>query len=181
MPHQKYASSKGNKLYSCFIDFKKPFETVIHPGIKYKLLQLGIGGFFYRIIDSMYLNSTLCAKIEDIVMDNFQSFVGVRQGHVLGPNLFKIFVYNDIPKYLSGSTGAVEVLYAYDVVMFSSSSAGLQQRLNASLKFCKVDVNVNKTNVLISNKTGRLCKEKFNFDKTKFECVQHYRYCILLR
>ena len=182
----KYASSYRNKMYTCFIDFKKAFDTVTYPGIKYKLLQLGIGGYFYRIIDSMYSNSTLCVKIDDNITNSFQSYVGVRQGDVLSPNLFKIFV-NDIPKYLSGSMDAVELngknveclLYADDVVLFSSSAAGLQQRLNSLSKFCKdwcLDVNVDKTNVLVFNKAGRLSKEKFYFDAHELECVQHYRY-----
>ena len=182
----KYASSNGSKLYSCFIDFKKAFDTVIHPGIRYKLLQLGIGGCFYKIIDNMYLNSTLCIKVGDETTDFFKSSVGVRQGDVLSPNLFKIFV-NDIPKYLSGSIDVVELngknidclLYADDFILFSSSSIGLQQRLNSLSKFCKdwcLDVNVEKTKILIFNKTGRLCNESFDFDNAQLECVQHYRY-----
>ena len=65
----EYASSNGSKLYSCFIDFKKAFDTVIHPGIRYKLLQLGIGGCFYKSIDNMYLNCTLCIKVGDETTD----------------------------------------------------------------------------------------------------------------
>ena len=134
----------------------------------------------------MYSNSTLCVKIDDNITNSFQSYVGVRQGDVLSPNLFKIFV-NDIPKYLSGSMDVVELngknveclLYADDVVLFSSSAAGLQQRLNSLSKFLKdwcLDVNVDKTNVLVFNKAGRLSKEKFYFDAHELECVQHYRY-----
>ena len=110
----------------------------------------------------------------------------MRQGDVLSPNLFKIFV-NDIPECLLGCIDAVELngknveclLYADDVVLFSSNAAGLQQRLNSLSKFCKdwcLDVNINKTNVLVLNKAGRLCNENFYFDATELECVQHYRY-----
>ena len=70
-------------MYTCFIDFKKAFDTVTYPGIKYKLLQLGIGGYFYRIIDSMNSNSTLVVKINDDITKSFQSYVGVRQGMFL--------------------------------------------------------------------------------------------------
>ena len=38
--------------------------------------------------------------------DFFDSMVGVRQGDVLIPNLFKIFI-NDLPKYLNGSSDPV--------------------------------------------------------------------------
>ena len=71
------------------------------------------------------------------------------------------------------------LLYADDVVLFSSSAAGLQQRLNSLSKFCKdlcLDVDVDKTNVLVFSKAERLRKDKFNFDAHELECVQHYRY-----
>ena len=134
------------------------------------------------------MNSTLCIKVGYETTDFFKSSVGVRQGDVLSPNLFKIFV-NDIPKYLSGSIDVVELngknidclLYADDVVLFSSSSIGLQQRLNSLSKFCKdwcLDVNVEKTKILIFNKTGRFCKESLDFDNAQLECVQHYRYLV---
>ena len=45
----KYINSKGEKLYSCFVDFHKAFDTVIHPGLKVKLRELNINGKFYDI------------------------------------------------------------------------------------------------------------------------------------
>ena len=45
----KYINDNHKKLYVCFVDFKKAFDTVIHSGIKYKLLQNNINGMFYRI------------------------------------------------------------------------------------------------------------------------------------
>jgi hypothetical protein len=40
----KYINKKGGKLFACFVDFRRAFDTVIHEGIKYKLLKSGIGG-----------------------------------------------------------------------------------------------------------------------------------------
>lgn len=182
----QYTNSSGNRLYACFVDFRKAFDSVVHPGLKYKLLKLGIGGQFYNIIDSMYSNTELCVKINESLTNSFQSQTGVRQGDVLSPNLFKIFV-NDIPKYLSNAVDSVDLndkpihclLYADDIVMFSSSSLGLKQRLESLSKFCEewcLDVNVAKTKVLIFNKTGKLITDYFEFNGNQIECVQHYCY-----
>jgi hypothetical protein len=47
----KYVSHSANgKLYTCFIDFKKAFDSVWHDGLFYKLLHYKIGGKFYDLI-----------------------------------------------------------------------------------------------------------------------------------
>jgi hypothetical protein len=35
----KYINSGGKQLFVCFVDFPKAFDTVIHPGIRIKLLR----------------------------------------------------------------------------------------------------------------------------------------------
>ena len=81
----------------------------------------------------MYLQSSLCVKVNDKLTNTFKSLVGVRQGDVLSPNLFKIFI-NDLPSYLSSSPDPIYLnnkrldclMYADDVILLSSSATGLQ-------------------------------------------------------
>ena len=47
---EKYTKDKCGKLFACFIDFRKPFDTVIHDIMLYKLLKTGIAGNFYNVI-----------------------------------------------------------------------------------------------------------------------------------
>ena len=85
----KYINRKGGKLFACFIDLRKAFDTVIHAGIRYKLIKYGISGKLYSIIKDMYRKSELCVRINNKITPAFKSFVGVKQGDVLSPNLFK--------------------------------------------------------------------------------------------
>jgi hypothetical protein len=39
----KYCNNKDGRVFACFVDFQKAFDTVIHTGIKIKLLENGIG------------------------------------------------------------------------------------------------------------------------------------------
>ena len=71
---------------------------MIHEGLRFKLLQLGIGTEFYNIIKSMYESSQACIRLSDGLTNQFKIGMGVRQGDVLSPNLFNIFI-NDLPKY----------------------------------------------------------------------------------
>jgi hypothetical protein len=43
---ETYCMNRDGRLYTCFIDFRKAFDTVIHSGIKYKLLKLCVGTNF---------------------------------------------------------------------------------------------------------------------------------------
>lgn len=179
-------TNKNMKLYTCFIDFKKAFDSVLHEAIYIKLLQIGIGGSFYNILKDMYNKSKLCVKVGNILTDVFTSKIGVRQGDILSPNLFKIFI-NDLPNYFDDTPDPINLnnqkinclLYADDVVIMSSSHEGLQCKLNKLQSFCDdwgIDVNLSKTKAMIFNKTGKYLKEDFVFRNKSLECTNKYKY-----
>ena len=182
----KCINVNGGKLYSCFVDFRKAFDSVIHPGLQVKLKELNINGKFYDILSSLYNKSSVCVRLGEHRTDLFPSKVGVRQGDVLSPNLFKIFI-NDLPSYLNDSLDPVFIndlplnclMYADDIVLLSTTPAGLQDKLNKLHRFCEdwcLEVNVTKTKVLIFNKPGRLLENKFYFSEECLENVRQYRY-----
>jgi len=61
----KYCNNKDGRVFACFVDFQKAFDTVIHTGIKIKLLENGIGHHFYNIIKSMYSQSKSCVRLNN--------------------------------------------------------------------------------------------------------------------
>ena len=153
------------------MDFQKAFDTVIHPGIKYKLLKSGINGYFYRIICDMYNKNLLSIKIGNKLTNSFVSELGVRQGDVLSPNIFKLFI-NDFSNTIQDCAGSVflsnkkisSLLYADDLVLISDSEQGLQNKLNILNDYCNewcLKVNTNKTKIIIFNKTGKLIAKDF--------------------
>ena len=46
----KYVHYHKEKVYACFVDFRKAFDSVWNAGLFYKLLSAGIGGQFYNLI-----------------------------------------------------------------------------------------------------------------------------------
>ena len=55
-------------------------------------------------------------------------------------------------------------MYADDIVLLSTTAAGLQEKLNKLRNLCHdwcLEVNVTKTKVLIFNKAGRLLDDSF--------------------
>jgi exonuclease III len=55
---EKYAKSK--KMYMCFIDFEKAYDSVWREALLYKLLKNGIRGLFYHQIKSMLSRMEKC-------------------------------------------------------------------------------------------------------------------------
>ena len=60
---QKYVKHARKRLYTCFVDFKKAFDTVCREALLHKLMSLGIEGKFMKCIESMYKNSKARIKI----------------------------------------------------------------------------------------------------------------------
>lgn len=104
----KYCNTKEGRLYACFIDFHKAFDSVVHNGLKLKLLQHNVGTKFYCIINNMYMKSEACVKYDNFLTSSFPIKLGVRQGDNLSPTLFKMFI-NDLPSYLQGCIDSISL------------------------------------------------------------------------
>ena len=73
-------NAANERLFVCFVDFQKAFDTVIHTGIKLKLLENGVGTLFYNIIKNMYVTSKSCIKVNNEITDYFETKLDVKQG-----------------------------------------------------------------------------------------------------
>ena len=90
----------------------------------------------------MYSSSMVSIKIGDKLTESFTSSWGVRQGVVLSPNIFKLFL-NDFWDIIENSNNSVYLqdknisclLYADDLILISDSEQGLQDRLNILHKY----------------------------------------------
>ena len=158
----KHAIGKPRgKLYACFLDFKKAYDSVWHDGLFSQLERLNIRGNFLAIIEDMYKNSHCAVKIQNKVTNFFKCEKGVRQGCPLTPVLFNIFI-NTLARDLdNSSTDSLELLngsrrsclvYVDDVILISKSPEGLQNLLDSVSTFCnkwKMTVNPTKSKCIL--------------------------------
>ena len=75
--------STKEKVYACFVDFRKAFDSVWHEGLFYKLLMISIGGHFYNLIKTLYCSSTCSIRIGENKSRSFSYSRAVRQGCIL--------------------------------------------------------------------------------------------------
>ena len=176
-------SQKKKMLFSCFVDFKKAFDLVPRDLLLGKLLRLGINGNSFNIIRNIYTNDKACVKVNGKCSNSFSVNIGVRQGCILSPLLFNIFLC-DLAKSLSliesPTIGNINSLFwADDLVMFSDSEIGLQKMLSTLEDYCKeneLTVNTKKTKCMVFNKSGRLLLRNFHLNNVQLECVRTYKY-----
>ena len=46
--------SRGKRVYACFVDFSKSYDSVWRDGLLYKLILNGLSAKFIHLIKSMY-------------------------------------------------------------------------------------------------------------------------------
>ena len=187
---QSQLNKKGRKLYVAFVDFKKAFDNVNHSKLLEVLYGEGVNGKFYNIIKSMYEKLMSCVRTGNQMSRSFKCTKGVRQGCVLSPTLFSVFI-NQLAVHISefGKNGIqllpglIELfvlLFADDITLISSTPVGLQHQLNLLNQCClslKLEVNIDKTKIIVFRKGGFLSKfEKWTYRGVNIEVVNDYCY-----
>ena len=172
------------KLFICFVDFSQAFDKIWHTGLFHKLKEIGISSRFYKIVKDMYSKVSLRVRVGNYLTPIFRSTLGVRQGDVLSPLLFNLYI-NDIPKLLKQCAPAKLndipvncLMYADDLVFLSETTEGLQKAINILSEFCnkwKMKVNTSKTKILCIN-TPDKSNVQIKYNGDLIEIVSNYTY-----
>ena len=136
----------------------------------------------------MYILDLACISIGDQLTSSFSMNRGVKQGCILSPLLFNIFL-SDLPDtlgegdcrpvYIDQSKTLNSLIWADDLLMMSETEIGLNDVLKNLKKFTEknmIQVNLKKTNCVIFNKTGRLMRRSFWYQNEKIEVTREYKY-----
>ena len=182
--------NKG-RVYACFVDYAKAFDTVCREALLYKLWHLGIKGRFFRCLDYMYSHSSAKVKLLNKLSAKIDIHCGTEQGHPMSPELFKCFV-NDLSEKLNNIPKSIKVpildgcnishlLWADDLVLLALDQSSLQHMLNILHEYCiewGLSVNLEKTAVMVFNKSGRLLKDStgFIYGNESIPSVREYCY-----
>jgi len=186
------------KTYCCFLDIRKAYDTVFRDGLWLELLKKGVQGKMWRVIKNMYKVVESCVRIgPNAKTDWFGLEVGLRQGCILSPTLFLIFI-NGLAERLKEVGGAryrdIKVsllLFADDIVLMAESKRELQVMLNVVDEYSKLfrfRFNKDKCSVMIFEKKQNRRQteekekpiEKFYLGGEELKIASHYKYLGLL-
>ena len=183
---RKHCHKNKAKLFCSFIDFSKAFDTIPRDILFRKLQSYGINGRFFNIIKNIYNDDQACVKIHNQCTKTFKINQGVRQGCVLSPLLFNIFLA-DLAKQLDSMENKVKIddkeinalFWADDIFMFAKDETTLRKMLKILEDYSfenKLEINTDKTKTMVMNKTGRLMRRVFRINGKLLESVRTYKY-----
>ena len=89
-------TKNDKKVYACFVDFQKAYDTIWRNGLFYKLMKYGFSKKIIFLLKSMYDRIVSAVKVKSGLTATFTSLSGVRQGCNLSPTLFNIFVMTSL-------------------------------------------------------------------------------------
>ena len=124
-------TEKKSKIYSCFVDLRRAFDTVWHAGLLFKLKKDDVGKKIFEVIKDMYKCSESSVKIDNKQSEFFEIDKGVKQGDSLSPTLFNCFI-NDLHSIFDGTCDPVSLhkttisslSFADDLLILSESQNG---------------------------------------------------------
>ena len=136
--------AEGKTTFVAFLDFRKAFDTVWREGLLLAAWNSGLRGRIWRLIDALYDNVKAQVKFGSIETDLFDVSEGVKQGCVLSPVLFCIFIY-EFTKVLEKHEVGVRIhnirvgslFWADDVVLLANDEHELNRMLDLVAQYVR--------------------------------------------
>lgn len=162
----------GNTVNMAALDISKAFDRVSPYHLFNKLIQRKVPKCIISILICWFTNSSCCVRWNDKYSDNFPVRAGVKQGGVLSPGLFAIYIEDLISSLKLARKGCCIggvylgcVLYADDILLMSHSVTCMQEMLNICSKVASnldLKFNVAKSMVLrIGDRCNEPCAKLF--------------------
>ena len=150
--------NNGSTVNVCTIDLSKAFDRMNHHALFIKLMERKLPVELLTIMETWFSISTSCVKWNSTYSDFFTLLAGVRQGGVLSPYLFAVFLDDMVYKvmrtnlgcYLSSICAGI-FLYADDILLLAPTVAGLERLLHVcehELEQLDMSINVSKTSCI---------------------------------
>ena len=176
---------KNKQMVIACIDLEKAYHKVSRDRLCQVLEGYGIQGGLLRAIQSMYLGSQACVRTSGKVSGWFPITQGVRQGCVMLPWLFNVFMDGIMRETMEKLQGGVQltttnvqlILFADDIVMVTEKKEDMQTNLGEMKKVMDkwgMKMHLGKTKVMMVSRTEEDCN--LNIEGEDIETVKKLKY-----
>ena len=149
-------------LFHNFIDFKKAFDRVWHDGLWTVLRGFGVEEGLVEIIQALYEHSSSAVLLNNHLGEFFRTSVGVRQGCLLSPVLFNIFLERIMQETLAdyhtsisiGGRPICNLRFADDIDLMAGTNQELQSLTDSLARNSSaygMEISTEKSKVLVNS------------------------------
>ena len=179
---------RNKDLHICFIDLEKAFDTVRREELWLSLREHNVEKNLIDAIKSFYYKATGAVRVASNLSQEFEVGIGVRQGCILSPLLFIIFMDSvakacskmrkmNVGMWKLKPINLTSLSFADDLALFGTSEKDLQHNINMlnnqlSKRGMKINAKKTKT-VLVSRETKT---HNLQLGREKLEQVKNYKY-----
>ena len=128
---------RGSSVLGCFLDASKAFDLVNHGVLFRKLLDRGLPLSVIRFLSSWYNVQQVSVRWGQSLSDSFSVSNGVRQGSLLSPVLFSVYLDELLEKLSKSGVGCHwggafvgALCYADDIVLLAPCASAMRHMLN---------------------------------------------------
>jgi hypothetical protein len=167
-----YYNSQCSPVYVCSLDAEKCFDKIWHDGLFFKLLQYRtLPAEHWAFLLRWYRCSSVAVRWNDELSNAFHPSRGTKQGSLLSPMLFNVYV-NELLLQLQSSPQGLRIggqvhnslAYADDLTLFSSAPQDLQTLIDKCTDYAdrwRFTYSFKKTKCLIAGKCPLLLQPRW--------------------
>ena len=154
-----YYLNKGGNVYVTLLDASKAFDKVNYVKLFNLLLSKGICPLLLRLLIVLYTNQNIRVKWQNCISEPFSCSNGVKQGGVLSPILFNIYIDELLTRFKSSHLGCHvghvymgAFAYADDITLLTPTQYALDKLLDIANDFSTeydVTFNPDKTKLIV--------------------------------
>ena len=138
----KYYTRQNSPVYTCFLDASKAFDRINHWTLLRKLIDYQFPLLIVRILHFWYQMQLVCIKWGTAVSQYFRISNGVRQGVILSPKLFALYMNGLSSALLHHKAGCYineqcmnHIMYADDICVMAPTAIALQKLLDVWFEY----------------------------------------------
>ena len=182
----KYYNDNDSNVYCCMVDASKAFDRLRFDKLFQILKNKDIPPYVLNILMTMYTQQQLRTSWDGVNSPYFSISNGVRQGGILSPILFTLYMDTLLKRLESHGIGCHighyyygALSYADDLALLCPSVSGLQEMLNICDEFSKefdVQFNAKKTVSICFSRDRTPVNFSVSLQGTNLKCDSSVKY-----
>ena len=183
----------SSPVFICFLDASKAFDKINHWILFDKLIKLNMPLIVVRLLAFWYMNQRLSVQWHDEISEPFTTSNGVKQGGILSPLFFNIYM-DDLSRNLNNAgVGCYvnnnivnHIMYADDMCLLAPSAKALQILIDECTRYAiqhDIVYNTKKSVCMLvkSKKFDLRMRPCIKLDNNRLQYVTSYKYlgCLL--